>query len=171
MQSVIANRFCHVNLTPVWVFDFQAVQIDDGYSPFPLSYESICLCYFFGRIDFFGDGGFHFFLKGLFQFLILQSFVLSLASNEIGILDPTDDPNKTFKRVRDDLTCNVMLTYPQLVFGAQVEITTIDGSKRTIKIPRGCPAGEKILIAGKGFKDIRSKTFGNLIVTTQCLSF
>ncbi len=78
-------------------------------------------------------------------------------------------PDKKFRRVGDDLMCNVMLTYPQLVLGAQIEIESIDGSKETIKIPKGCPVGEKIILPGKGFYKIRNKNFrGNLVVITKC---
>ncbi len=73
-----------------------------------------------------------------------------------------------FTRVNDDLVCNIMLTYPQLVFGSQVEIESIDGTKHTIKVPKGCPVGEYIVIPGKGFKKLRGNTFGNLVVITQC---
>ena len=61
-----------------------------------------------------------------------------------------------------------MLTYPQLVFGSQVEIESIDGSKHTIKIPKGCAVGDTIKVAGKGFANIRGSLRGNLVVTTQC---
>lgn len=77
-------------------------------------------------------------------------------------------PDKTFKRVGDDLECTVMLTYPQLVFGAHVEIENIDSAKETIKIPKGCPVGEPIIISGKGFEKRRGTSRGNLIVITQC---
>ena len=40
--------------------------------------------------------------------------------------------------------------------------------KETIKIPRGTPVGERIIVAGKGFPKIRSKGRGNLVITTQC---
>lgn len=80
----------------------------------------------------------------------------------------TVQPDKDFKRVRDDLVCNVILTYPQLVFGSQVEITSIDGSKQSVKIPRGCPVGQKIVLRGKGFKNVRTKIAGNLVVITKC---
>ncbi len=76
--------------------------------------------------------------------------------------------DKKFKRVGNDLECNVMLTYPQLVFGAQIEIESIDGTKEIIKIPKGCAVGEKIIVAGKGFNSLKSKVVGKLIVTTQC---
>lgn len=73
-----------------------------------------------------------------------------------------------FKRVDDDLTCTVLLTYPQLVFGSQVEIQNIDGTKETIKITKGCPVGERIIVAGKGFPKLRGSGRGNLVVITNC---
>ncbi|KKR96843.1 MAG: Chaperone protein DnaJ [candidate division TM6 bacterium GW2011_GWE2_41_16] len=76
--------------------------------------------------------------------------------------------DKNFKRMGDDLVCTVMLTYPQLVLGADMEITSIDDSKETIKIPQGCPVGERIVINGKGFHKIRGRTRGDLIVITNC---
>lgn len=76
--------------------------------------------------------------------------------------------DKNFKRIKDDLICSVILTYPQLTLGCQVEIESIDGSKHTIKIPRGCQIGERILIPGKGFLKLRGNVRGNLVVITQC---
>ena len=77
-------------------------------------------------------------------------------------------PDKNFKRTGDDLVGSVLLTYPQLVLGSQVEIENIDGTKETIKIPKGCPVGEKITIAGKGFQKLRGNTRGNLVIVTKC---
>jgi molecular chaperone DnaJ len=77
-------------------------------------------------------------------------------------------PNKTFTRVEDNLECTVALTYPQLVFGAQVEITNLDGVRETIKVPKGCAVGERITIKGRGFHRLRSKGRGDLIVTPTC---
>lgn len=77
-------------------------------------------------------------------------------------------PDKKFSRIGNDIQCKVMLTYPQMVFGAQIEIENIDGSKETIKIPKGCPSGERIIIHGKGFPILKSKNRGNLIVVTGC---
>lgn len=76
--------------------------------------------------------------------------------------------DKQFQRVDDNLVCSVTLTYPQLVFGSQVEITSIDGTKELIKIPKGCPVGQEILVPGKGFHKIRSNARGNLIVKALC---
>lgn len=73
-----------------------------------------------------------------------------------------------FKRKENDLVCSVMLTYPQLVLGSQIEIESIDGTKHAIKIPRGCEVGKEIIVPGKGFKSLRSNTRGNLVIITQC---
>lgn len=77
-------------------------------------------------------------------------------------------PDKAFKRVQDDLEVTLLLTYPQLVFGSQVEISSIDGSKETIKVPKGCPVGERIVMKDKGFAKIKGKGRGNLVIITQC---
>lgn len=77
-------------------------------------------------------------------------------------------PDKKFRREENDLVCSLMLTYPQLVLGSQVEIESLDGSKELVKIPKGCQVGERIIIPGKGFTNIRNKVRGNLIVVTQC---
>ena len=73
-----------------------------------------------------------------------------------------------FKRVGDDLECTITLTYPQLVFGAQMEIESIDHSRETIKIPQGCPVGERIVLNNKGFHKLRGRGRGNLVVITAC---
>lgn len=80
----------------------------------------------------------------------------------------TVTPDAKFQRIEDNLVCSVLLTYPQLVFGAQVEIESIDGSKHTIKIKKGCQIGEEIVIPGCGFQKVRSSSAGSLIVVTKC---
>lgn len=77
-------------------------------------------------------------------------------------------PDKKFRRVGNDLECSLMLTYPQLVLGCQLEIELIDGSRETIKIPKGCPVGEHIIIAGRGFENVRGKERGNAVIITNC---
>lgn len=77
-------------------------------------------------------------------------------------------PDKKFTRVENDIEVKVMLTYPQLVFGAQIEIENIDEAKISLKIPKGCPVDEKLLIPGKGFQKLRSRGRGDLVVITQC---
>ena len=82
----------------------------------------------------------------------------------------TIEKDKKFQREGDDLISTVMLTYPQLVFGCQINVELIDGTQESIKIPKGCPVGEKIIIPGKGFAKLKNKGAGsgNLVVITQC---
>lgn len=77
-------------------------------------------------------------------------------------------PHAQFRRNEDDIECTVSLTYPQLVFGAQMEINNIDGSKEQLKIAPGTPVGARIVINGKGFFKIRGRGRGNLVVVTSC---
>jgi len=77
-------------------------------------------------------------------------------------------PDKRFQRVGDDLVAQLVLSYPQLVFGCHVEVTLIDDSRETIKVPKGCPVGERIRVSGKGFPKLRSSSRGDFVVVTQC---
>jgi molecular chaperone DnaJ len=53
--------------------------------------------------------------------------------------------------------------------GAKVEIKTIDGTKSTITIPKGCQVGSEIKVSGKGFKSLRnSSSTGDLVVIINC---
>jgi len=84
------------------------------------------------------------------------------------VLKITVTPHKRFRRVEDNLETKLLLTYPQLVFGCQIEVETLDGSKETIKIPKGCKVGEPIIIAEKGFHRLRGRGRGDLVILTQC---
>ncbi len=77
-------------------------------------------------------------------------------------------PDQRFSRVGDDLVCTLMLTYPQLVLGCHLDVEGIDGITIAVKVPKGCPSGERIIIAGKGFQCVRGKSFGNLVLITHC---
>ena len=77
-------------------------------------------------------------------------------------------PNPVFKRVENDLVCTLSLTYPQFVFGCQVEIMHIDETKQSIKVPKGSAVGDKIIIADKGFQKLRGKGAGSLVVILKC---
>ena len=54
------------------------------------------------------------------------------------------------------------------MFGCQIEIELIDGSRETIKVPQGCQVGKEIKIANKGFQGVGRFKTGNLIIITQC---
>ncbi len=105
-------------------------------------------------------------LNYVFTGKVMQVYLVAAAGDFFLKIRVPED--KKFQRVGDDLMCKVLLTYPQLVLGSQVEIESIDGTKENIKIPRGCPVGEKIIIPGKGFHRLKNSVRGNLVVVTQC---
>jgi molecular chaperone DnaJ len=76
--------------------------------------------------------------------------------------------DKIFTRRENDLVTTLALTYPQLVLGCQIEIENIDGTKETLKIPKGCPVDKEIIIEGKGFAKLRGHGRGNFVVVTTC---
>lgn len=77
-------------------------------------------------------------------------------------------PDKVFRRKEHDLITTLALTYPQLVLGCQIEIENIDGTKETIKVPKGCPVGKEIVVEAKGFVNLRGHGRGKLIIITTC---
>ena len=84
------------------------------------------------------------------------------------LLQVTVAQDKHFSREGDNLISSALLTYPQLVFGCQIEIKNIDDTTITVKIPKGSPVGERIIVPGKGFANPRTKNIGNLVIITQC---
>ena len=76
--------------------------------------------------------------------------------------------HSSFTRENNNLIAPLVLTYPQLVFGCQIELEIIDGSKVSIKIPQGCPVGKAIKTAAKGFPALSTGHRGDFVVITQC---
>ncbi len=78
------------------------------------------------------------------------------------------DYNSVFSRRENDLVMHVTLSYPQLVLGCQLDIEHIDETKLLVKVPKGCPVGQELIVAGKGFANIRGRGKGNLVIVTEC---
>lgn len=78
------------------------------------------------------------------------------------------EPDTAYSRRDLDLVTSIHLTYPQLVFGCQIEVKTLDETVEVIKIPKGCPVGKEIKVAGKGFPNLHGKGRGTLVFITQC---
>jgi molecular chaperone DnaJ len=68
-----------------------------------------------------------------------------------------------FMRDGDDLYYVLMLSYPQAVLGAEVQVPTLDGSV-VMKIQPGTQPGEVIRIRGKGMPRFRGYGKGDLMV-------
>ena len=55
------------------------------------------------------------------------------------------------------------ITFPDAVFGTQVEVPTIDG-KAKIKIPAGTQSGKIFRLKGKGFPSVNSYEKGDQLI-------
>lgn len=58
-------------------------------------------------------------------------------------------PHELFERHGDDIVINVPITFPQAVFGAEIEVPTLD-AKVKMKVPPGTQSGKLFRLRGKG---------------------
>jgi molecular chaperone DnaJ len=68
-----------------------------------------------------------------------------------------------FERRRNDLICQVPISFAQAALGAVVEVPTLDGPE-DLEIPRGTQSGETLRIRGRGMPDIGGRTRGDELV-------
>lgn len=58
-------------------------------------------------------------------------------------------PHTFFKRVGDDVTCQVPISFAQAALGSEVEVPTLDGRGK-LRVPPGTQPGHVLRIKGKG---------------------
>ena len=66
-----------------------------------------------------------------------------------------------FKRDRDDLHCEMPVSFTTAALGGEIEIPTLDGHAK-IKIPEETQGGRVFRLRGKGIKGVRSHEHGDL---------
>ncbi|MBA3557655.1 MAG: molecular chaperone DnaJ [Gemmatimonadaceae bacterium] len=81
------------------------------------------------------------------------------------VFDVAED--ERFERDGEDLFCEVLATYPQLVFGADVEVAMPAGSPFSLRMPPGTQSGQVFLVRGRGLPRVNAKGSGNLSVRVQ----
>lgn len=80
------------------------------------------------------------------------------------VFDVADDPR--FEREGEDLYCEVLVTYPQLVLGSDVEVPTVSASVN-LRIPPGTQSGQVFNLRGRGLPRVNSSGVGDLHVRLQ----
>ena len=80
------------------------------------------------------------------------------------VFDVEDD--ERFEREGEDLYCEVLVTYPQLVLGADVSVPTVTASVN-LKIPPGTQSGQVFNLRGRGLPRVNSTGVGDLHVRLQ----
>jgi molecular chaperone DnaJ len=80
------------------------------------------------------------------------------------VFEVSDDPR--FERDGEDLYTEVLATYPQLVFGADVNVPTVTGSV-VLSVPAGTQSGQIFHLRGRGLPRVNSGGTGDLHVRVQ----
>jgi molecular chaperone DnaJ len=80
------------------------------------------------------------------------------------VFDVADDPR--FERDGEDLYTEVLVTYPQLVLGATIEVPTVT-STMALEIPSGTQSGQLFHLRGRGLARVNAGGTGDLHVRVQ----
>lgn len=74
--------------------------------------------------------------------------------------------DQVFDRDGTTLLCNVPITITEATLGAEIDVPTLDGTKR-FNIPEGTQHGARFTVRGMGIPDVRSKRVGDLVFTVN----
>ena len=80
------------------------------------------------------------------------------------IFDVQDD--ERFERDGEDLFTEVLVSYPQLVLGAEIQVPSVAGTI-PLRIPPGTQSGERFQLRGRGLPRVNSTGVGDLHVSVQ----
>jgi molecular chaperone DnaJ len=75
------------------------------------------------------------------------------------------EPHPLFTIDGTDVRITVPITFPEAVFGAEIELPTPDGGRVRLKVPAGTPAGKTLRVRGRGVQT--AKRNGDLLVVLQ----
>lgn len=68
-----------------------------------------------------------------------------------------------FERARNDLICQVPISFPQAALGADIEVPTLEGPD-TLHVPPGTQSGDVLRIKGRGMPDVGGRGRGDELV-------
>ena len=74
-------------------------------------------------------------------------------------------PHAFFKRERNNVYCEVPISFTEAALGAEIDVPTLDGKTDKLKIPDGTQTGTTFTLKGKGIPDINSKRRGDIIIS------
>jgi molecular chaperone DnaJ len=80
------------------------------------------------------------------------------------VFDVADDPR--FDRDGEDLYTEILATYPQLVFGADLNVPTVTSSV-VLSVPAGTQSGQVFHLRGRGLPRVNTSGTGDLHVRIQ----
>jgi len=77
------------------------------------------------------------------------------------------EPHELFQRDGADLFCRVPIQMTTAALGGQIEVPTISGESKTVRIPEGTQSGHEFRVHGEGMPVLRSKAAGDLYVQVE----
>jgi molecular chaperone DnaJ len=80
------------------------------------------------------------------------------------VFDVKEDPR--FERDGEDLYCEVLVTFPQLVFGGDVTVPTVGGTV-SMRVSPGTASGQILHLRGRGLPRVNGSGTGDLHVRVQ----
>jgi molecular chaperone DnaJ len=80
------------------------------------------------------------------------------------VFEVEEDPR--FERDGEDLYTEILVTYPQLALGANVEVPMVTGTV-SLQVPGGTQSGQVFNLRGRGLPRINSSSIGDLHVRLQ----
>ena len=80
------------------------------------------------------------------------------------VFEVEEDPR--FERDGEDLYTECLVSYPQLVLGADVEVPTVTGAV-TLRLPAGTQSGQVFKLRGRGLPRVNASGIGDLNVRVQ----
>jgi molecular chaperone DnaJ len=80
------------------------------------------------------------------------------------VFEVEEDPR--FERDGEDLYTEILVTYPQLALGANVDVPMVTGSV-SLQVPGGTQSGQVFNLRGRGLPRINSSSMGDLHVRLQ----
>jgi len=80
------------------------------------------------------------------------------------VFDVKEDPR--FERDGEDLYCEVLVTFPQLVFGGDVNVPTVTASV-SMRVSPGTASGQVLHLRGRGLPRVNGSGTGDLHVRVQ----
>ncbi len=73
-------------------------------------------------------------------------------------------PHPIFKRQDNDVICEFPITFTQAALGCEIEVPTVMGKLRKVRVPPGMQSGDIIPVKGEGFPNVRGYGEGHLLV-------
>lgn len=75
--------------------------------------------------------------------------------------------SSVFAREGNNATMQLSVSVVDAILGTEKEVTTIEGTKKLVKIPQGTQPGDKITVKNEGFYSVNSSSKGDFILTVK----